>query len=226
MESGVSAALTHCVALDMTCPSPSASVSPDNLHSPHQLYSSPPRILFSRLDAWACLTWGRGWEAWCSQLCFPRTLLPQDSASHPGPAEPPGTLHPTPAALGLGGSSSHPRPEARREAVRAPRPRSRRPRGSVPRRPGGPTQGYVYSFEENQQLPRLFWKPNVHFGSLRCLFLVTVPPTGKCKALRVCRSTHSPHQSHITHGARLFIPSNLGHCSRFQASLFICSLDT
>lgn len=108
MESGVSAALTHCVALDMTCPSPSASVSPDNLHSPQQLYSSPPRILFSRLDAWACLTWGRGWEAWCSQLCFPRTLLPQDSAS-PGLCFPRTPL-PTQARPSPQGRSTLPQP--------------------------------------------------------------------------------------------------------------------
>lgn len=108
---------------------------------------------------------------------MPTALHPQDLASLPSLAESPEPLHPTPI-LGIsdsvsraaalvqvqksGGGLGHPGQEAGGLG------------GLCPGGWGSPTQGHVYSFQEKQQLPRLFWKPNVHFGSLCCLFQVTV----------------------------------------------------
>lgn len=126
------------------CPSPRASVSPYNLHSPCQLCSSPSRILLSHLHAWAYLTWSRRQEGWCSELSIPGLCL--SVQAQPGPQECSTEPHPSPVSSSSQppGSSSCSKSQ---QGVRAPRPRSRRPRASVPRSLEGPTQVYVYSFE-------------------------------------------------------------------------------
>lgn len=75
---------------------------------------------------------------------------------------------------------------------------------------GDPTQVYVYSFEGKQQLPRLFWKPNMHFESLCCLFQVTALQVNArhCGSAAQCNPPSQPYYSLIR--SVLIHPGTLG----------------